>query len=209
MIDNYEIDQFGVIHQINSTPFNYDSKYVNHYHKGNMLRLSEQMAYLRLGYILGNLKISPEKMLDVGIGNGSFCEAAMRICANVYGYDVFDNPFLPRECEKANSLTDQYYDIITFFDSLEHCENLDFIKDLDCRYVVISVPWCHNLNDQWFESWKHRKPNEHLHHFNDVSLRSFMNENGFQYMAHSNIEDAIRKPVDELPNILTAIFEKR
>jgi hypothetical protein len=41
-------------------------------------------------------------------------------------------------------------------------EDIEFVKDLKCHYVCISLPWCHYFSDEWFETWKHRKPNEHL-----------------------------------------------
>lgn len=206
MIPNYNQDSLGVIHQINHKPFVYSNEYIQHYQV--MRELTDQMAHLRLGYILGVLNYAPASILDVGFGNGAFLSAAMKICSDVSGYDVMENPCLPDGCTRATDLFDRSYDLITFFDSLEHCEDLSFVQDLDCNYIAISVPWCHYVNDGWFQTWKHRKPDEHLHHFNDQSLINFMKENGFQYIAHSNIEDAIRKPVDDLPNILTAIFEK-
>ena len=63
----------------------------------------------------------------------------------------------------------QFYDIITFYDSLEHFEEIEFVKKLKCNYICISVPNCHYKNDEWFRNWKHRKPNEHLWHFNSKS----------------------------------------
>ncbi|RUW41183.1 class I SAM-dependent methyltransferase, partial [Mesorhizobium sp. M2A.F.Ca.ET.015.02.1.1] len=31
MLDNYEADEFGVIHQIDFTPIKYDKKYISYY----------------------------------------------------------------------------------------------------------------------------------------------------------------------------------
>ena len=104
-------------------------------------------------------------------------------------------------------MTDECYDVITFFDSLEHFEDIEFVKDLKCRVVCISVPYCHNKSDEWFENWKHRRPNEHLWHFDKDSLVKFMERMGFVLCSYSNLEDTIRKnPDQEEPNILTCIF---
>ncbi|TIX53365.1 MAG: class I SAM-dependent methyltransferase, partial [Mesorhizobium sp.] len=31
MLDNYEVDRFGVIHQIDFTPIKYDKQYISYY----------------------------------------------------------------------------------------------------------------------------------------------------------------------------------
>ena len=36
-------------------------------------------------------------------------------------------PFL-KDCKIASSFKDQFYDVITFFDSLEHFEDIEFVK---------------------------------------------------------------------------------
>lgn len=210
MIENYMKDQNGVIHQINKQTFSYNVNYIkNSYCSTEMKHATELMSNLRLGYIAGLVCDANESILDVGYGNGAFLKAAQKYFKRCGGYDVVDNTFLPEGVTRENSITSNYYDVITFFDSLEHCDDLNFVKDLCCSYVVVSVPWCHYISDSWFTQWKHRKPNEHLHHFNNISLTNFMDEMGFSYINSSNIEDVIRTPVDNLPNILTATFVKR
>lgn len=162
MIENYKKDQFGVVHQVSCTPYTYNNEYVTHYNE--YTELTRKMEFLRIGYITGAIG-SVTSILDVGYGNGSFLEAASKITHTAGGYDVFDNQCLPEQCIKVTDITADKWDVITFFDSLEHFESLDFIKDLKCNYIVISAPWCHYPeNDAWFLSWKHRKPDEHLHH---------------------------------------------
>ena len=73
--------------------------------------------------------------------------------------------------------------------------------------MCISVPHCHNTNDEWFEKWKHRRPDEHLWHFDQESLVKFMRRMGFVLCSSSNLEDTIRKNNDQTEtNILTCIF---
>lgn len=211
MLQNYNRDEFGVIHQIKSNKFNYDSNYIEHsYCSPEMQRATENMANLRLGYIIGTLgDYQAKSILDVGYGNGAFLNVAKRYFDRCSGYDVIDNRYLPVGVTREDNITDNYYDVVTFFDSLEHCESLDFIKQIECEFLVVSLPWCHYLSDSWFEQWKHRKPDEHLHHFNSISLTNFMEDKGFEYINCCNVEDVIRTPVDNLPNILTATFRKR
>jgi len=209
MLKNYEKLPNGVIKQkkiINKLP-DYDKKYVddryNTYGEKGM-----QMAYLRYGYMRGVINnIDIRSILDVGYGNGDF----MRVCANsmpvVDGFDI-SNYTVPKGCKKVDSMFNKEYDVVCFFDSLEHFEDINFIKDLNTKYVYISLPLCHYFSDKWFKNWKHRREDEHLFHFNIYSLHKFMDEQGFNWVTGSYIEDNIRKPVDEFPNILTAIFER-
>jgi len=130
-----------------------------------------------------------------------------RIVDRCAGHDLFRD-LLPAGCDFVQDITAQHYDVVTFFDSLEHYPDIDFVQKLNCNYVVVSLPWCHNTSDEWFSTWKHRKPDEHLHHFDLSSLTNFMRSQGFRLVGNSNVEDTIRKSASTLPNILTAVFEQ-
>jgi len=207
MLPNYKQDEFGVIHQIDRKPYVYDTSYIDKGY-GTLRQLTDEMAYLRLGYIRGAIGIPINSILDVGYGTGDFLKVCKRTIPNSCGHDLFKD-LLPEGCTFIDSITDTYFDVITFFDSLEHYPDIDFVRNLQCRYVVISLPWCHNINDEWFENWKHRKPDEHLHHFNRASLQAFMNDKGFDMVTYNNVEDTIRTSTSKYPNILTAVFKKR
>lgn len=206
MIKNYNIDQFGVIHQQHRQPFIYNKNYIDTSY-GNLVQLTDEMAYLRLGYIIGAIGRVPLSILDVGYGTGDFLRVCNRIVDHCAGHDLFRD-LLPAGCDFVEDITDRHYDVITFFDSLEHYPDIDFVHQLKCNYIVVSLPWCHNIGDEWFDTWKHRKPNEHLHHFDQASLENFMLLQGFCLINHTNVEDTIRKSTSTLPNILTAIFEQ-
>ena len=66
----------------------------------------------------------------------------MKVCKdiipNCYGYDISTYP-IP-EGVVCFSFKDKFYEVITFFDSLEHFEDIEFVKDLKCSYVCVSVP---------------------------------------------------------------------
>jgi len=206
MLENYNIDQYGVIHQVSCKPFVYNREYVD-VRYSNLKVLTDEMAHLRLGYVIGAMGRVPESVLDVGYGTGEFLKACTKIVNKCSGHDLF-NDLIPQGCNFIDDITSQHYDVITFFDSLEHYPNIDFVSNLQCNYVVISLPWCHNFNDEWFENWKHRRIDEHLHHFNLDSLEKFMVSKGFSIVSHSNMEDTIRKSSFSYPNILTAVFKK-
>jgi hypothetical protein len=164
------------------------------------------MSYLRYGYLVGVLGRIPESIVDVGYGNGAFLKVCSKNNTKCYGFDVSDYP-LPNSCEKLYNL-DSFFDVITFFDSLEHFDDISFVKDLKCNYICISVPECHYFSDDWFATWKHRRPNEHIWHFNKESLDNFMKDSGFALVSYTNIEDTIRKNNEEYSNILTCVYKK-
>ena len=206
MIDNYELDSNGVLYQVTKTPIKYDEKYSSAY--DNYGESTNYMSYMRLGFIVGSMGKVPNSILDVGYGNGSFLKTSSQIIPNCFGYDI-SGVTLPNHIKTVDNLFDRHYDVITFFDSLEHFEDIYVLDKLQCNYICISVPWCHNFNDEWFEKWKHRRPGEHLWHFSEKSLKCFVESQNYEYINHTNIEDCIRKTKFDYPNILTSVFKKK
>jgi hypothetical protein len=207
MIDNYTITPDGVIKQINITPFNYDinysdSRYSIFNDRGNILNL-------RLGYIIGSIGKIPSSLMDVGYGNGDFLNSCKDFIPRLYGNDIQPAYPLKDGIQFVGDITKQEVEVITFFDSLEHFPDIEWVKELKCNYVIISLPWCYNgRDDEWFQNWKHKKPDEHLYHFNEKSLKKFMKRQGFKMINYCNLEDKIRIDKNLSPNILTACFKK-
>lgn len=211
--DEYRVDERGAIHQEGAFKSqHYSPEYVVKRYDA-IPETVRQMSFLRAGYIIGNLGF-PKSLLDVGYGNGDFL-AVWRLwrpqAVDLWGMDVSGYP-LPEGCRKINMgelRPDRSWDVVTFFDSLEHIPGLDFLGRLNARHIVVTVPWCHGeLGLEWFQGWKHRRPGEHLHHFSPLTLMRTMQAYGFGSMVYSSIEDAIRVPVDDRPNTFTAIFKK-
>ena len=165
------------------------------------------MAYLRLGYLLGIIREPIYSILDVGYGNGDFLKACSTINIERYGNDISSYK-VPEGSVFIDDILNHKYDVTCFFDSLEHFEDINFVKDLKTEYIYISVPNCHNFSDEWFKDWKHRREDEHLYHFNRKSLINFMDECGFDCIVISNVEDIIRRNNLNEPNILSGIFKK-
>ena len=206
MLENYIKQNNGVIKQVDiKNKINYDFNYVNNSYNFYGEK-TNYMSYLRLGYLIGTIGYIPNTILDVGYGNGNFLKTCSEIIPNCYGNDINDYK-LPKTVKYVSDILSEKYEVITFFDSLEHFENIDFIKDLKCDFIMISLPWCTYESDEWFEDWKHRRPDEHIYHFNEISLENFMKENGYQLINFNNIEDTIRKS-NSKKNILTGVFKK-
>ena len=163
MLENYKKDNFGAIHQIKYDKFIYDLDYVRSRYDAYG-ELTRKMSHLRLGYITGVINRYPKTILDIGYGNGDFLKTCTNVMTECYGYDISNYP-LPENCKFIDDIFSKEFDIITFFDSLEHCEDIDFISKLNCNYIVISLPWCHYFSDEWFKNWKHRRENEHFASF--------------------------------------------
>ena len=123
-----------------------------------------------------------------------------------YGNDISGYP-LP---DKVTFTEDRNIDVdlVTFFDCIEHFpnENLETILlPLNCKYICISVPWCHFEN---FETWKHRKPNEHFHHFDARGITELLNRSGFELIVAASVEDEVRTNRGMKPNILTVMGKR-
>ncbi len=205
MLENYNITNEGVIYQVKKKPFNYNSNYIETYN--NYGEIGKYMSYLRLGNIIGSINRIPESILDIGYGNGSFLEVCSSIIKDCNGNDISNYP-VPKNCKFVEDKFSRHFDVITFFDSLEHFLEIEWIKDLNCNFIVVSLPDCHYKDDEWFLTWKHRKPDEHLWHFNKMSLTSFMEKMGYTVVSLTNIEDTIRKNNSNESNIITGIFLK-
>lgn len=207
MLGNYKVTQDNVIEQINKAPFKYDEEYSDTRYsifsdRGNILNL-------RLGYVVGSIGKIPASLMDVGYGNGDFLEACKPLIPMLYGNDIPPAYPLKEGFIFVDNILEQEAEVITFFDSLEHFHNIEWVKDLKCKYVVISLPWCYSgLDDAWFTTWKHRKPDEHIFHFNEKSLQAFMKRQGYELINYCNIEDKVRVDSDLTPNILTGCFKK-
>jgi hypothetical protein len=209
----YERDGFGVIHQLNPKPFTYDAAYSATYDKPEYRVKSDLLQGMRLGFIVGAFGGMPDSLLDWGYGNGAFMEFAKYAgVRRVMGFDL--TGIEVEECEIVSS--PQLADVHTFHDVMEHIPDLSFVKDIPAKMLVVSLPWCHWADssvdemNKWFSEWKHRKPNEHIHHFNKVSLTRFMKSMGWKLTATSTHEDVVRqaKVGEFVPNILTVAFKR-
>ena len=212
MIDNYVKLRPGHWFQMFRTgpgP-SYDNNYMAYY--GRIP--SDAMSILRYNLVekvLGSF----DSVCDFGYGNGAFLHYCISKNKITYGTDISNYP-LPEKSRfvTLENLEDLEIDVITFFDSIEHIHNSDLTSFLNrfpkSKNVVISLPHFHeHLGAEWFKSWKHRKPNEHFHHFDTHGLVGLLEESNFEILYIGNDEDQIRKPVDEYTNILTVIARRK
>jgi len=171
VIENYEIDAFGVIHQINWQPKAYDAEYMNYYE--GLRERTIKLGYQRLGWVWGLMKglgSSPglagsnlteeqrgstrnlgshpgetgRRVLEFGYGLGTFLEAAQLAGFEpCVGCDITKYP-LPAGCSFCDwdEALARSWDVVGMFDVLEHIPDLSFLGRLDTRYLAVAVPWC-------------------------------------------------------------------
>lgn len=215
MLDNYRIDEFGVIHQVEFTPITYDKKYISYYE--DLSDRTIKLGYQRMGWVLGLLGRIPSSVIEIGYGTGTFIEAAeITGVADCAGYDIAHYP-LPdgvRFVEWDAAMAARW-DLVAMFDVLEHIPDVSFLGRLKAQHLALAVPYCRHrelgaAGDAWFRDWRMLLPNEHLHHFDRESLVALLDHHGFDCVTLNTFEDGIRlRPGETGPNILSGFFRKR
>lgn len=148
------------------------------------------------------------RLLDFGCGTNRFAQLARGGGWQAFGYDVVPGGEWPR-LTGSQVLGPVDWDVVTFFDSLEHLPRpASAITSLRPRCVMVSVPECHRPDDpEWFMAWRHRRPGEHLWHWNRHTLDRWFAALGYRPLMHSTFEDEFRPGDDkDLTNILSAIY---
>jgi len=179
----------------------YDHAYVARYEKYPERELSEIRAALFQRFFA-----DADIVCDIGYGTGAFLRAVKDRSPSVdcWGYDVSPYP-APSFVRVQPNWQKKHWPALTFFDSLEHFEQLPKFK---ADGAIVSVPWYHPaLGAEWFYRWKHRRPGEHLWHFTPETLANAMALNGLRPVFIGSPEDAVRKNDGDWPNILTMVFK--
>jgi hypothetical protein len=175
----------------------YDQRYVAE--RYDAYDTTEEMSHLRLGLVQAYASGERPRMLDVGYGNGSFVKLAIRAGFDAYGYDVHGADYGVPE---AGLNSGEEWDVVTFFDSLEHIPDLTQVKDLAKRtdYVIVSYPSRPRGFPKNALDWKHFRPGEHLHYFCSRSIAILFDKT----IKHATaLEDVIRGSRGESSNIMT------
>ncbi len=185
----------------------YDARYAHQYDS----RPVREMSDLRWHFIQSHLRLRPgSRILDVGYGNGAFLKRAREAGMLIHGIDVHSEDFGIPNVDFDTALE---FDLVCFFDSLEHFPTFDPIFKLKSQAVIVSIP---NTPRSLLVSptlWRHYKPGEHLHYFSRESLGRVMSRWGFTCKLTEGFpEDQLRgkllmkkKPTD---NIYTTIYTR-
>ena len=204
----YEIEESGAVHQTDAQPFVYDKKYTETYNTPEYLRESELLQVLRYAYCTMAFRGRITSILDVGYGAGQFMRFARKYTPLVYGKDLTGVEV--EGCEIVSHYPK--VDVITFWDVIEHYPSHEFLDDLQCKTIVISLPYCHIHTEgvEWFNNgYRHRKDSEHIFHFDPKSLAKMMRSHGWLALRlPTYMEDVVRKSTHGLQNIITLAFQR-
>lgn len=204
----YEVDQYGVIVQVDHRPYVYDAAYSAIYDTEAYRQQSDILQAMRMGFVHAAHGGPINSLIDIGYGNGAFINFAKQHIPYVYGHDItgvdITGALIVPDMVKA--------DVACFWDVLEHFPEISFVRNLPYDTICISLPYCHFLTrgKDWFDNeYPHRKPDEHIRHFNEHSLRVMMDALGWRMVAVSGHEEIVRKSKHGLQNILSAAFKRK
>jgi hypothetical protein len=139
----------------------------------NMLKMyaksGEQIAKIRWDFI-GEYILPSSRILDFGSGLGFFAAHAPEEI-NVDTCDV--GPYV------TTGIRHDRYDVLCLWDVLEHLPDFSCIHEHLCKvqFVAITVPMLPEGKE--LLTWKHFKPNEHLHYFTNHTLDALFKVYGF------------------------------
>ncbi len=164
------------------------------------------MSYLRLGIVKSFMPFGT--LLDVGYGDGSFVKAALAGGYTAFGYDVHNEHKYGIPVVQSLDAAHRW-DVVTFFDSLEHMPTLETARDLAAKASVVIVSFPHRPDSfPKNTDWRHYRPGEHLHYFSNHSIHRLFGF-GKELVIGINAEDSIRGTLDGHQNIQTVVFRSK
>lgn len=206
---SYTRNKWGGFTQLNPAPVAYGPDYAGKYDDAERSRKALELNKIRLAQVKKCGLV--ESVLDVGFANGSFLNYVQKKGFSGYGYDVPENTTVADWFMRVEDVASRSFSVVTFFDSLEHMPApMSFVQLLRCKYIVCSLPNAPVNDVQAFGAWYHRRPHEHIHHFDEHALKQFFSEAGYECVDFGSWEDEVRQnpnnPIQ--PNIITGVFRR-
>ena len=189
------------IKQITPERIAYDENYIS------QCRTTEQMAYMRLGWLAAHFSYESLKqfcVVDIGSGQGIMLPVLEKACKVVKNYDL-SGPSITKE-----ELESTHWDLIVLNDVLEHYDNINDLFKLKWSFALISFPETPVVQSfDELRTWRHFRPNEHIYHLHVVGMREWVNRNNARVVKANNFEDILRTRWDETKtNITTMLIER-
>lgn len=167
----------------------YDKSYLRKYERYESSELGKQINELRMNFVT-QLHESGS-ILDFGCGSGSFVKHCEESGFIINGFDINPNS---THCNVANLFKN--HSMVTFWDSLEHLSDpFTTIRGLNPDRIVISTPSTDDIEgfpNYTIVEWQHYYPGEHVHYYSERSLKSLLNECGYEVTNISYKESEIR-----------------
>lgn len=164
----------------------YDKSYCRKYERYEKDGVNQEIQGIRHKTVFDI--VQGGKLLDFGCGSGAFVHYCELNGFTTTGYDV--NPHSPYNDISALF---KYYDIVTFWDVLEHLANpIPIIRGLAAEYVFICTPnrddWPGNITE-----WRHYYPGEHVHYFTQSSLAALFKAANYEVVGVHYSESLLRR----------------
>ncbi len=165
----------------------YDAAYFEHYRalegSATEVRLNEGRLAMLLRHAAPGTKL-----LDVGIGSGSFLRSAISVGFEAKGCDV--NPVAVEYLKQHDwhAQNARGFEAVTFWDSLEHMENPErFMRRIQrSALVLVALPLIKDVRR--VRDSKHYKPGEHLYYWTRDGFVAWMALWGFRLVEESDHE---------------------
>jgi SAM-dependent methyltransferase len=171
--------------EVEVDPSIYDKSYVMKYQRYEKTNTGVAIQELRRLLVSGH--VGSGRVLDYGCGVGSFVKEARKYGFDVAGYDI--NPH-GEYCDPIVLLDD--YDIVTFWDSIEHIQDpAELIQRLDAEWVFVCTPSTDDFGGKMTD-WRHYMPEEHCHYFNEKSLTAMLDACGYDVVEANYSESVLR-----------------
>lgn len=166
----------------------YDKSYEIKYKRYEKTETGEEISKAR--FELVHRYVSTGRLLDYGCGVGSFIKHCNYNGMVAQGFDI--NPY-GDYCYPEVLLSQ--YDIVTFWDAIEHIENpVRLIKGLNPQYVFLCTPSTDDFKGRKSDivTWRHYYPGEHVHYFNERSLSALLETCGYTVLEANYDESQLR-----------------
>jgi 2-polyprenyl-3-methyl-5-hydroxy-6-metoxy-1,4-benzoquinol methylase len=179
----------------NAGAIEYGDAYFEHYKALEGSPVAEKLNAGRCA-LLARHATEGASVLDIGAGCGTFVRAARAWGFDAKGYDIIPKTVAVLKEMDAYCRSPEGFDVVTFWDSLEHFEDPEVVlRDIPKGAVVLAaVPVMPSIDQ--VRSSKHFKPGEHLYYFTADGFVQWMALYGFRLLEESTHEtDAGRESI--------------
>lgn len=168
----------------------YDAAYFENYQRLAASAMGQQITAARMALVRRHVR-DGELVVDVGIGCGTFVEAARAAGLHCYGYDVnMTGVRWLHERHLWHNPYDEPVDALTMWDVLEHVLEPKPLLDAAGKWVFCSLPIVPDLGPP-SALWRHYKPREHCWYWTRSGFVSWMREHGFKLVGKNRVESDI------------------
>lgn len=180
----------GVAYQadMGSQRIAYDRKYFEHYKQLEGSAIATALNNARCAMLARHATAGEASVLDFGAGCGTFVKQAISWGYEAKGFDVIPETIQLLQEMGAFASSAREFDVVTFWDSLEHVEEpeIAFRRIRKGALVLVAVPIIADIAD--VRSSKHYKPGEHLYYWTRDGFVSWMGLWGFRLLEESSHE---------------------